>query len=226
MNEEQLLNAIINYFRDEIFQPHLEELENEYANLNSYASNLFLLPYLSKIIEGEFNAAGTGKALFFARTLSTSINTSFGSHIKKVLVNNGLAQSYGQSRSNIIIFTDQTTDILTGCLLKSGPNTINSGDKSGIRDKLDNLHDVDSRAIGVIYGSHNELNNHYIQLEEDYEIFVGQDFWHRITGFHSFYDDLTVQLNNLAESLQSEGLFQAGLEALTQQVGQSPLFNF
>ncbi len=228
MNEQQLLGVIIRYFREEIFERHLAALEDRYTSLQSYDPNLFLLPYLSKILEDEVNPSGVAKALYFARTLATSINTSFGHHIKKILVDNDLAQPYGSTRSNLVVFTDRTDQRLTGCLLKSGPYTINSGDKSGIIDKLNGCQGVDRKVVGVIYGHSDNLNAHYIQLREanGIPVYTGQEFWYRVTGFSDFYDNLIIQLTDLARTLQTQGRFQIGLESLTQQTGQSPIFNF
>ena len=217
MPQEQTLRSIIDYFRQEIFEPHLNALENKFANLDSYAANPFLSPYLSRILENEYSANALAKTLYFSRTLSTSINTSFGTHIRKVLVKNNLAQSIN-SRSNIISFTDRTTNLSTGCLLKAGPRTINSGDIVGIRRTLDNLNDVEHRAIGVIYGSEEDMNASYQELAKTHNIFLGKDFWHRITGDETFYGQLSQAMIELSNNLDIEGQFQMGLERLTNKV--------
>ncbi|WP_312365570.1 PmeII family type II restriction endonuclease, partial [Sphingobacterium sp.] len=196
---------------------HLHELENDNANFESYSANPFLLPYLSKIIEGEYNQRGIAKALFLPRVLMSSITTSFGAHIKQILVNNNLAESRS-NRSNIISFIDQVTHQYTGCVIKAGPNTINSGDKSGIRTSLNGIQGVEHRVIGVIYGSENDLNQNYLRLQEEYEIFIGVDFWYRITGYEDFYVNLGERLRDLSESLNTDGMFNIGLERLTNNI--------
>jgi len=220
MTQEQLLNSIIGYFRQEVFEPHLRNLEVDNAELSSYSANPFLTPYLSKVLEDEYNARGVAQVLYFSRVLSTSITTSFGSHIKKILVENKLAESRSK-KANVISFTDHTTGLLTGCVLKAGPNTINSGDKSGIRRKLKSIAGVDRLALGIIYGSESKLNSSYTSLQKSYDIFVGKVFWHRITGFEDFYDNLETRMRNLPIELNTEGRFDNGLERLTQQIENS-----
>lgn len=217
MPQEQLLSNIVDYFQQEIFEPHLRNLQNDYANFDSYSANPFLLPYLSKIIEGEYSERGIAKALYLPRVLSSSITTSFGSHIKQILINNNLAESRS-GRSNIISFTDHISGIYTACILKAGPYTINSGDKALIRSNLRGINGVENRAIGVIYGSENDLNGSYVNLQEEFDIFVGKQFWQRITGYEDFYDNLSERLRIVSENLDTDGRFGAGLDRLTEHI--------
>lgn len=220
MSSETLIANIVGYFRSDIFEPHLNKLEGEYAALSSYSPNPFVTPYLSKLIDNEYNAYGSASALYLSRVLTTSINTAFGSHIRKILVANSLAISIN-SRSNIISFTDRTTNAHTVCLLKSGPNTINSGDKVGIRNKLEAYNTFDNKAIGIIYGSVADINAHYVALQSRFELFVGADFWHRITGHPNFYNDLTRELRHLIEEFDTHGRVQSGLNSLTNRIVNS-----
>ncbi|MDR0265066.1 MAG: hypothetical protein LBJ04_17745 [Sphingobacterium sp.] len=217
MPQEQLLSSIVDYFQQEIFEPHLRNLQNDYANFDSYSANPFLLPYLSKIIEGEYSERGIAKALYLPRVLSSSITTAFGTHIKKILINNNLAESRS-TNSNIISFTDHISGLYTACILKAGPNTINSGDKSPIRSSLRSIENVENKAIGIIYGAENELNGSYVNLQEEFDIFVGRQFWQRITGYENFYINLSERLRVLSENLDTNGRFDGGLNRLIRDI--------
>ncbi len=217
MNEQELLIAMVEYFRRNIFQPHFRKLQTEHADFESYSANPFLLPYQSKIIENDNNALGAAKALYYARVLSTSINTAFGAHIRKALVNCALAESIN-NKSNIILFTDKLTSERTGCILKSGPKTVNSGDEGNILDKLNDIQGVETRAVAILYGTEADLNPTYQHLNREIQILVGNDFWHHITGFPDFYVHLQHEISVNIANWDTGNHFQIGLQRLTRQV--------
>ena len=94
--------------------------------------------------------------------------------------------------------------------LKSGPNTINKDDVETIAghftdvihlSRTNNLRVThEDLIVGVIYGKPNDLSNFYKKITKvhHYPVFIGQDFWHRLTGDPDFYDDLLGAIGSVA----------------------------
>lgn len=227
MNEQELLDQFRTYLDTRIFQPHLTSLIGEFSNLSDYNVNLFLTPYLSKILGNDITPENLAKALYYPRVLGTSITTTFGSHIKKILVDLQLAEAYPQSRSNIIIFRDRVDGNQKVCFLKAGPNTINADDVRPIQQKLENIENfnIENKTIGIISGTYDRVSRSYLRLQQDHNInlLVGEDFWHRMTGFENFYPNILRILNEIDNTIDVGDNFQRGLDRLTDQIRESGL---
>ena len=54
--------------------------------------------------------------------------------------------------------------------------------------------------VGIIYGDNESLNGHYKRItgEYDYPIYIGQNFWYRLTGDENFYSDLIHAIGQVA----------------------------
>ena len=63
----------------------------------------------------------------------------------------------------------------------------------------------DDLIVGVIYGAPQDLSNFYKKITNDhhYPVYVGQEFWHRLTGDPKFYDDLLGAIGSVAVSCHS-----------------------
>ena len=178
--------------------------------------NPFLLNYLSTFFEGSITAEGIARMLIYPRILSTSINTSFGTNFQKFLIK-GLKDVFGSGISGIDLeFTDAHDKRKKYCQLKSGPNTINSEDVKPIFDKFKNIKNLaktnhlnietNDLIIGVSYGTKSNLSANYKKLEEDYfiPIYVGEEFWYRLTGDPDLYK---VLLTSSLQIISSEDVY-------------------
>ena len=154
--------------------------------------------------------------LIYPRILSTSINTSFGTNFQKFLIK-GLKDVFGSGISGIDLeFTDAHDKRKKYCQLKSGPNTINSDDVKPIFDKFKNIRNLaktnhlnietNDLIIGVSYGTKSNLSAHYKKLEENYfiPIYVGKEFWYRLTGDPDLYK---VLLTSSLQIISSEDVY-------------------
>ncbi len=54
--------------------------------------------------------------------------------------------------------------------------------------------------IGVIYGDTSDLSSHYkrVTSQYDYPVYVGKEFWHRLTGEETFYEELIHAIAQVA----------------------------
>lgn len=237
MTEKQLTARIVEYFEEFIFKNHIEASLKKNAKLKSYKINPIVVKYLSKVLEGGFTAEGVAKALYYPRVLGTSINTSFGQRIQDMFVELNLA-SGSLIQGMDIEFVDKVDGRKKWCQLKAGPNTINSEDVSPLIKKftttinlartnkaLKGVNNTDF-IVGVLYGDMDELSSHYKTIDKTHPVIIGKDLWYRITGFPNFYDGLVEELHTSISNLDTKDLMNKGLEDLTNEIKNSPLFDF
>lgn len=235
MNESKLLKIVTQYFEKNIFDNHKINSLKNHSKLKSYKINPIIVKYLSKVLEDDFTPIGIAKALYYPRVLGTSINTSFGTRIQNMFVELKLAD--GSLIKGIDIeFIDRIDNRKKWCQLKSGPNTINSEDVNPLLKKFStvanlartnqiNLNNSDL-ILGVLYGTENQLSQHYKKIDEKHPVIIGVDFWHRITGFPDFYTKLVINLDKMILSLDTEQFFKKGYTELSKEITESELFNF
>jgi len=216
------------WFKKSIAENHIKNTR-KLINATKFDINPFLAVYLSNFLTGNTEAKSIAKALIYPRALGTSITTSFGTNIQKFT--NEVLSSFGSTTSGIDIeFIDQISHHKIYCQLKSGPNTINKDDVETIAGhfkkvislgRTNNLRIThDDMIVGIIYGDTASLNGHYnrISNEYNYPIFIGQDFWYRLTGDKLFYADLIRVIGEVA----IEADFSEELEDVITELSQSP----
>ncbi len=235
MNENVLLGIVTKYFEEKIFDNHKINSLKNHSKLKSYKINPILVKYLSKVLEDDFTPIGIAKALYLPRVLGTSINTSFGTRIQSMFVELNLADG-SLIKGMDIEFVDKIDNRKKWCQLKSGPNTINSEDVNPLLKKFStvanlartnqiNLNNSDL-ILGVLYGTENQLSQHYKKIDEKHPVIIGVEFWHRITGFPDFYNKLVINLDKMILSLDTEQFFKKGYTELAEEIKESELFNF
>ena len=191
-SEQELLDIIAKYFQEKIFDNHRINVIKTHSKLKSYKINPILVKYLSKILEDDFTPLGIAKALYYPRVLGTSINTSFGTRIQNMFVELDLAQG-SLIKGMDIEFEDKVDGRKKWCQLKSGPNTINSEDVNPLLAKFTtvtnlartnaiNLNNSDL-ILGVLYGDESQLSQHYKEIDKQFPVVIGNEFWHRLTGY-------------------------------------------
>lgn len=237
MTERQLIKSIVEYFEVYIFKNHIEASLNENAKLKSYNINPIVVKYLSKVLEGNYSPEGVAKALFYPRVLGTSINTSFGTRIQSMFVELGIANG-SLIKGMDIEFVDKIDNRKKWCQLKSGPNTINSEDVNPLIKKftdtiklartnnaLKGINNSDF-IVGVLYGKPNELSMHYKKIDKQHPVIIGEEFWHRLTGFPNFYSILEVQLHKSIDNVNTKNLIENGYKKLADEIRTSTIFDF
>lgn len=237
MAEQDLINRIVEYFKKNIFENHISASLGKNAQLKSYNINPIVVRYLSEILDGNYSPMGVAKALFYPRVLGTSINTSFGTRIQNMFIDLEIA-SGSMIKGMDIEFDDKIDNRKKWCQLKAGPNTINSEDVSPLLEKFNktinlartnramkNINNTDF-IVGIIYGKESELSQHYKCINETFPVCIGKDFWHRLTGYPNFYDNLIETLYQGIGRLDARNVLNEGCEKLAKEIEQSDLFNF
>jgi hypothetical protein len=237
MTEQELLKDIVDYFEEKIFVQHIDSSLNKNSKLKAYNINPIVVKYLSKVLDDRYSPEGVAKALFYPRVLGTSINTSFGTRIQDMFVDINLAQG-SMIKGMDIEFMDRIDNRKKWCQLKAGPNTINSEDVNPLIKKFTDTINLarTNRAlsgirnsdfiVGVLYGDPAELSMHYKNIDKSHPVIVGRDFWHRLTGYPSFYDHLVTALHVMITNLDTKDFINKGCEDLANEIRTSPLFHF
>ena len=211
MNQDEkdaILKKAQIWFKESISENHIKNTK-KLVKASKFDVNPFLAVYLSNFLTGNTKPESIAKALLYPRVLGTSITTSFGTNIQKFT--NEVLSSFGSTTSGIDIeFIDQINNNKIYCQLKSGPNTINKDDVETIvghfkkvinLGRTNNLRIThDDMVVGIIYGDNASLNGHYKRItgEYDYPIYIGQNFWYRLTGDENFYSDLIHAIGQVA----------------------------
>lgn len=206
--KQDILDAAKVWFRETIAPNHIKNTE-KLIDPKEFNINPFLSTYLANFLTGNSEPESIAKALLYPRVLGTSITTSFGTNMQSFV---GVVQDVvGSSTSGVDIeFIDQLDGHKKYCQLKAGPNTINKDDVETIAGHFKSVRNLartnhlripnDDMIVGVLYGEPQELNSHYkrITSQYDYEVVVGQKFWHRLTGDENFYYELGAAVGSVA----------------------------
>lgn len=237
MSKKVLIAKIVEYFQKNIFENHILASLEKHSQLKNYNINPIVVRYLSEILEGSYSPIGVAKALFYPRVLGTSINTSFGTRIQNMFIDLEIA-SGSMIKGMDIEFIDKIDNRKKWCQLKAGPNTINSEDVNPLIKKFSdtinlartnramrNINNTDF-IVGIIYGEESELSQHYKRINTTYPVIIGKDFWYKITGHISFYDNLISALYASIDNLDTRDVFNVGCEKLAKEIEESDLFKF
>lgn len=237
MRENILIDNIVEYFKSNIFENHITASLEKHSKLKSYNINPIVVRYLSEMLVGNYSPDGVARALFLPRVLGTSINTSFGSRIQNMFIDLEIATG-SMIKGMDIEFIDKIDNRKKWCQLKAGPNTINSGDvKPLIREfnktinlartnrAMRNINNTDF-IVGIIYGKESELSQHYMRINETFPVIIGKDFWHSLTGYSNFYENLINALYNSINNMDTKNALNVGCERLAQEISESDLFEF
>lgn len=228
--KQEILEAAKKWFREVIAINHVKNTE-ELKNPEKLNINPFIVAYLAKFLTGNTAPESIAKALLYPRVLGTSISTSFGTNLQKFIPY--LKDTLKNEAKGSIIkgfdieFIDQVSKKPKYCQLKAGVNTINSGDVESIHNHFKSARNLartngvtlssDNFAIGVIYGTRDKLNGNYKRLEKEYgyDVFVGQEFWHRLTGDEKFYSELGLAFSVVAQEFDGVELLGQIIKGLS-----------
>lgn len=209
MEKEEILEKAKQWFRETIATNHIANTQ-KLKNSSEFNINPFITVYLANFLTGDSTPESIAKALILPRCLGTSITTSFGQNLQSLT--SILLEAYGSTTSGIDIeFMDHLDGHKKYCQLKAGPNTINKDDVETISGhfgaatrlaRTNNVRvSVDDFVVGILYGDTADISAHYrrITTQYNYPVFIGKDFWHRLTGDEDFYSDLLTAFASVAE---------------------------
>ncbi|MDX9852554.1 MAG: PmeII family type II restriction endonuclease [Tenuifilaceae bacterium] len=228
-HRKQILENAKSFFREEIVQSHINGACKRASHLSEYNVNPFLFKYLANFLTGNDNPESIARALVLPRVLGSSITTSFGMKIQSLI--SSLFQGLGSTTQGIDIeFIDAIDGRKKYCQLKAGPNTINFDDVTtiinhfnGVRNlaRTNNLNiGINDMIVGVIYGDEAELSSHYKKISNNYPVYIGQDFWHRLTGKEDFYFELIDAIGEVALEVDASKVVENTIKELAKEIEQ------
>ena len=221
---EAILIKSKNFFKNKIVKSHIKNTE-KLSSIDEFKINPFMHTYLAQFAFGNSNPESLAKALIYPRVLGTSIATSFGNGMQdycgSVLDGNGsLVQGMD------IEFLDCVDGKKKYCQIKAGPQTINKDDVDTIKDhflsairlsRTNNLHiSSDNCVVGVFYGEPEDLSANYKKIARDYPVYVGQEFWWRLTGDRDFYYKLISVFGDVAKEMDCSDLLNNTIAELAK----------
>jgi hypothetical protein len=224
---DQLLARAKDFFRNEIVESHIDKACKSASKLHEYNLNPFLYKYLANFLRGNDNPRSIAEALIYPRLLGSSITTSFGMKIQKLI--SQLFEGFGSTTPGIDIeFIDAIDNRKKYCQIKSGPNTINHDDVDTIFNhfsgtinlaRTNNLNiGLNDLIVGVIYGEIENLSSHYHRINEKYQVIVGQDFWYHLTGKEEFYYNLIDSIGEVALEVDGTAILEETIRALEIEI--------
>lgn len=222
---KRILEQVKEWFRTIIVPNHLRNTKKltSAAELNV---NPFITPYLAAYLTGELTPESVAKVLLYPRVLGTSITTSFGTNMQ-TFISDVLKNSFGSMVSGIDIeFVDALDGRRKYCQVKLGPNTINRDDVDTIHNHFRSARNLgrtnnvkvahDDLVVAILYGEPGQENAHYRRLRDklDYPLFIGQEFWHRLTGDENFYAELRQAIAEVAIEARGAALLEETIQHL------------
>lgn len=222
---EKILEGTKRWFRDVVAPNHVKNTK-KLANPQEFDINPFLVKYLARFLTGNSSAESIAKALIYPRVLGTSINTSFGQNAQKFV--SDVLGSFGSAIPGIDIeFFDQIDGRKKYCQAKLGPNTINKDDVETIERHFSSVKNIartnnlklefDDLVVGVLYGEDSQLSTHYKNIRDKFHhpVFIGKEFWKRLTGAEHFYYDLCTAISEVAIEYDGSHLLQQTIANLS-----------
>jgi len=221
-----IIKKFKNWFQTSLIESHKKNTE-KLKDINEFNINPFLLYYLSNYLEGNSTPISMAKVLVYPRVLGTSITTSFGTQMQNFITN--VLDAYGSTTSGIDIeFIDQHDNRKKYCQLKSGPNAINKDDVQTIKGHFKgvmNLARTNNLSINttdlifcLIYGEAKEKNAFIKEVEKDYVVHIGAEFWYRFTGDRSFYQDLIKAAGEVARNIDMKAVVDDVIRELSVSI--------
>lgn len=237
LDKNEILKNAKDFFKSSIVENHISNTK-KLVKLKEFNVNPFLAIYLANYLTGEINSKSIAKALVYPRVLGSSITTSFGTNLQNFC--SKVLSGYGSTTQGIDLeFTDFIDKRKKYCQIKAGPNTINKDDVKTIIDhfkgvknlgRTNNLQiGLSDLIVGVFYGINDELSQHYRKINDEYPVYVGEEFWMRLTGDKNFYFDLINAIVEVSEEIEKnisneKDLLEDVIEKLAIEIENSSIF--
>ena len=226
---EEILLRSKNFFRVEFAPKHLKNTKR-LTKVSEFTPNPFLWEYLATFLCGDNEPLSMARALIYPRVLGTSVTTTFGNVMQKFC--SRVLKGFGSGTPGIDIeFVDSIDGRRKYCQLKSGPDSLNKDDIDTVKSNFKSAHDLALRnylpiglgdlVVGIIYGEHNDLNSFIRTLEQYYNVYVGNDFWTRLTGDDTFYFRLIKVFSEVAMETAGASVLEDVVIKLAQDIEMS-----
>jgi len=225
--KQEILDKAKKWMGKNIVESHTKNTK-KLSTLDEIKINPFLWPYLANYYLGDSSYKSLATVAILPRVLGTSITTTFGTKMQS-FISDVLDSSFGSTTSGIDIeYIDAVDGRKKYCQIKSGPQALNKDDITTIKNhfravkNLARTNNLDVRhsdlVFAMLYGERNEFNSFVKILAEEYEVYIGEEFWYRLTGDRDFYFDLSKAMAEVAETVDSKELVRETIERLAKDI--------
>ena len=225
--KQEILSRARQWMKQELVPAHRENTL-KLKNLSEFNINPFLWTYLAFFLEGNKDYSSLAKVLVYPRVLGASISTSFGQRAQE-FITRLFSDNFGSGIPGIDLeFIDRLDGRKKYAQVKAGPNVINRDDVTSIKGHfraLNNLaktNHLDLKTTDMVfcllYGEQDEKNGFVQELENDYVVIIGQEFWHRFTGDKDFYRDLIDTFGEVAVEVNMKKEIDEVIIGLSEEI--------
>jgi hypothetical protein len=227
IQQNKILSDVKDWFKSVIVPNHILNTK-KLINPTEFNINPFLTPYLAGFFSGSLDPESVAKVLIYPRILGTSITTSFGTNMQS-FISDVLKNTVGSLVPGIDIeFTDAVDGRKKYCQVKLGPNTLNKDDVETIHNHFKSTRNLsrtnrvaiqlEDLVVGILYGEPGQESAHYKRLKNEYNypLYIGEEFWYRLTGNHDFYKMLQKAIAEAAAEAGASELIQNTIRELSQ----------
>lgn len=216
------------FFKEKVAENHKANTE-KLTTLSKFNINPFTHKYLANFAFGKATPENMAKVLVYPRVLGTSISTTFGTQLQYYC--NDVLDSYASTTTGIDIeFVDALDGRRKYCQLKAGPQTINHDDVTTICNHFDaikrlartngmvDFNPLYDCVVGVFYGTQDSLSACYKDIQKQYPVICGQEFWQRLTGDAHFYEELIDAFAKVADEINCSEAVEAVVKSLSNEI--------
>lgn len=75
--------------------------------------------------------------------------------------------------------------------------------------------------LKVLFPSRSSLSQSYKRIDEEYPVYVGKEFWHRLTGDSDFYYDLIDAFAEVADEMDSSAMIGQIIQRLAHEIDEN-----
>jgi hypothetical protein len=228
--KKDIMLSFQDWWRNELAVAHKANTV-KLASVKKFTINPFLWSYLAYYMNGKADPETLARVLVYPRVLGTSITTSFGTRFQQ-FITKYFKETFGSTTPGIDIeFTDKLDGRKKYCQLKSGPNVVNRDTTEAVKRhfqsasrlaRTNNLDlKVDDFMFCLLYGEAWEKSSFIKEIEKDYPVAIGQEFWHRFTGDEDFYADLIQAIGKVADEFDMKEVVEDTVMALAEDISKN-----
>lgn len=227
-DRQEILEKAKIFFKNKVAYNHFKNTE-KLKDINEFNINPFTHKYLSNFAFGDNSPESMAKAILYPRILGTSISTTFGTQLQYFC--SEVLTSYASTTSGIDIeFIDTIDNRKKYCQVKSGPTTINNDDVTTIinhftsiknlarTNRMRDFNPMYDCIVGVFYGTEDQLSGSYNAIAKEYPVYIGKEFWYRLTGDEEFYFELINAFAEVALDIDGTQLVETITNSLAEQI--------
>ena len=224
--KKEILIKAQTFFRDTVAKNHIKNVK-KLNKLSIFNYNPFLLDYNATFLTGNSDSKNIARQLVYARAMVTSINTSFGTNMQSFC--SKVLSGFASVVPGIDIeFIDHLDNRKKYCQTKLGPQTINKDDIETVKNHFIHIKrqafvnslslQYGDLVVGVFYGTEKQLSSMYKQIKQEYPVYVGKEFWHRLTGDENFYSGLIDAFGEVAKEADGKDLLEEVINELAEDI--------